>query len=143
VREPIVPQLAEREFLSWEAAQDAKFELHRGFVMAFAGGTADHNTIAFNLHAALDRLFPAPCRTFGSGMKVRVATDTFYYPDTSVICVEVPGDATVIDQPQIVSTSCRASLRAQAITGIRASTSTRSWSSRGNSVTSAATFGRT
>jgi Uma2 family endonuclease len=103
MREPIVPQLAEREFLSWEATQDGKFELHRGFVMAFAGGTVDHDTIAFNLRTALDRLFPPPCRTFGADVKVRVAADTLYYADAGVVCQAVPGDATVIEGARIVA----------------------------------------
>ena len=103
MREPIIPQLAEREFLSWETTQEAKFELHRGFVMAFAGGTVDHDTIAFNVRAALDRLFPQPCRSFGSDVKVRVAPDTFYYADAGVVCEAVAGDATVIEQARIVA----------------------------------------
>jgi Uma2 family endonuclease len=103
MREPIIPQLAEREFLSWEAAQDGKFELHRGFVMAFADGTVDHDTIALNLRSALHRLFPAPCRTFGADVKLRVASDTFYYADAGVVCEAVPGDATVIERARIVA----------------------------------------
>ncbi|MGP6156900.1 MAG: Uma2 family endonuclease [Vulcanimicrobiaceae bacterium] len=103
MREPIIPQLAEREFLSWEAAQDGKFELHRGFVMAFAGGTIDHDTIAFNLRACLDRLFPAPCRTFGADVKVRVSADTFSYADAGVVREAVAGDATVIERARIVA----------------------------------------
>ncbi len=103
MREPIVPQLAEREFLIWEAAQSLKFELHRGFVMAFAGGTVDHDTIAFNVRAALDRLFLPPCRTFGADVKLRVASDTFYYADAGVVCEPVAGDAMVIERARIVA----------------------------------------
>jgi len=102
VREPVIPQLAEREFLSWEAAQDGKFELHHGFVMAFAGGTVDHDTIAFNIRTALSTLFPAPCRTFGSDVKLRAASDVFYYADAGVVCEALAGDATVIEQARIV-----------------------------------------
>ncbi len=103
MREPVIPQLAAREFLGWEAAQDEKFELHRGFVMAFAGGTVDHDTIAFNLRTAFDRSFPPPCRTFGSDVKVRVSADTFYYADAGVICEVIPGDATVVERARIVA----------------------------------------
>jgi Uma2 family endonuclease len=112
MREPILPQLSEHEFLSWEAAQEGKFELHRGFVMAFAGGTVDHDTIAFNLRGALDRLFPAPCRTFGSDVKVRVGPETLYYADAGVVCEPVPGDATVIERPRIVAEVLSRSTRA-------------------------------
>jgi Uma2 family endonuclease len=112
MREPIIPQFDERQFLNWEAGQEAKFELHRGFVMAFAGGTVDHDTISFNLRAALDRLFPAPCRTFGSDVKVRIAEDTFYYSDAGVVCEEVAGDATIVDGARIVCEVLSRSTRA-------------------------------
>jgi hypothetical protein len=71
--------------------------------MAFAGGTVDHDTIAFNLRASLDRLFPAPCRTFGSDVNLRVASDTFYYADTGVVCEAVPAEAAVIEGARIVA----------------------------------------
>jgi Uma2 family endonuclease len=45
-------------------------------------------------------------------MKVRVASDTFYYPGVSLIRVEVPGDATLIDQPRIVAEVISRSTRA-------------------------------
>ena len=101
--EPVIPQLAARDFLGWEAAQDEKFELHHGFVMAFAGSTVDHDTIAFNLRTAFDRVFPPPCRTFGSDVKVRVSAETFYYADAGVICEAVAGDATVVEQARVVA----------------------------------------
>ena len=103
MRKPVIPQLAAREFLGWEAAQDEKFELHRGFVMAFAGGTVDHDTIAFNLRSAFDRLFSPARRTFGSDVKVRLNADTFYYADAGVFCEELPGDATVVERARIVA----------------------------------------
>jgi Uma2 family endonuclease len=102
VRQTIIPQLGEADFLSWEAKQDAKFELHRGFVMAFAGGTLDHDTLAFNVRTFLARSYPPPCRTFGSDVKVKVASDTLYYPDAGVVCEPVTGSATTIAVPRIV-----------------------------------------
>jgi Uma2 family endonuclease len=101
MKEPVVLQLIGPEYLSWEARQERKFELHRGFVLAFAGGTIDHDTIAFNVRSAFDRLFPE-CRTFGSGVKIRVAEDTYYYPDVSLVCEPVAGEATFLETATVI-----------------------------------------
>jgi Uma2 family endonuclease len=101
MREPIVPQLDGPAFLLWEEAQADRFELHHGFIFAFAGGTADHDRAAFNARGLLERAFPPPCRTFGSDVKVRVARDTFYYPDVTVTCEPIAATTTVIERPQI------------------------------------------
>ncbi len=120
MKEPVVPQLPGPEYLAWEAAQERKFELHRGFVLAFAGGTLDHDMIAFNARTELQRLFP-DCRVYGSDVKVQVATDTFYYPDVSVVCEPVAGDATVIDEPTVAVEVLSRSTRAYDIVEKRAS----------------------
>jgi len=96
MKEPVIPQLDGPQFLAWEQAQTARFELHRGFVMAFAGGTAAHAQIAFNLQSLLGRAF-GDCRAFGSDVKVKVAEDIFYYADVAVVCGEaVDDEATVL-----------------------------------------------
>lgn len=102
MREPIVPQLDGPAFLLWEEAQADRYELHHGFVFAFAGGTADHDRVAFNTRGLLERAYPAPCRTFGSDVKVRVARDTYYYPDVTVACEPVTASTSIIEQPQVV-----------------------------------------
>jgi Uma2 family endonuclease len=102
VREPIVPQLDGPAFLLWEEAQADRYELHHGFVFAFAGGTADHDRVAFNTRGLLERAYPAPCRTFGSDVKVRVARDTYYYPDVTVAGEPVTASTSIIEQPQVV-----------------------------------------
>jgi Uma2 family endonuclease len=112
MREPLIPQLDADEFVHWENRQAGKHELHHGFVVAFAGATVDHDTIAFNIRNALARAFPRPCRAFGPDVKVRVAETTFFYPDASVVCDDMPGNATVITAPiltcEILSESTRA-----------------------------------
>jgi Uma2 family endonuclease len=112
MREPIIPQLAEREFLIWEAAQAAKFELHHGFVVAFAGGTLDHDQISRNVCVEFERLFPAPCRVFGTDVKVRVTSDLYYYADAGVVCDDVTGGTTLIERPHIVAEVLSPSTRA-------------------------------
>jgi Uma2 family endonuclease len=102
MRDPIIPELLFEEFLSWEARQPEKFELHSGFIVAFAGGTSIHNTLSLNLVFALRRCYPPPCRAYGSDMKVRVSENTSYYPDASATCEEVAEGASFIESPQIV-----------------------------------------
>jgi len=102
MREPIVPQLDADEFLRWEARQASKFELHHGFVVAFAGGTINHDRISFNVRKALERLFPPPCSTFGSDVKVQVAADLVFYADAGVVCTEVDVSSAFIDTPRVI-----------------------------------------
>jgi Uma2 family endonuclease len=102
MREPLIPQLDAEEFLHWEARQPEKFELHHGFIMAFAGGTFAHNKITNNVRIALDRAYPPPCETFSSDVKVGVGEKSFFYPDVGVVCDPVPDDATVVTAPILV-----------------------------------------
>lgn len=102
VRQPIIPQLGGPEFLLWEQAQTERYELHHGFVFAFPGGTVDHDRIAFNTRMLLERSLMPPCRTFGSDVKVRIASNSYYYPDVTVACDGISGTATAIEKPTIV-----------------------------------------
>ena len=103
MREPFVPQFDAETYLMWESRQHERFELHHGFVVAFAGGTIHHDRVAFNLRNAFDALFPAPCQSFGSDVKVQVDVQTFLYPDAGVVCEDVAGMETVITKPRTVA----------------------------------------
>jgi hypothetical protein len=70
--------------------------------MAFAGGTIDHGRIGFNVQNAFERIFPAPCRSFGADVKIRVSASTFYYADASVVCVGVDPQGTLVDLPRVM-----------------------------------------
>ena len=102
MREPVIPQLDADEYLHWENRQRERFELHHGFVVAFARGTVDHDTIAFNARVALSQAFPAPCRTLGSDVEIKVSDDVVNYPDATVVCEPISGNATVLSTPKIV-----------------------------------------
>lgn len=112
MREPVVPQLDAEEFLRWEARQDAKFELHDGFVLSFAGGSADHDRISFNLRTILEALYPAPCRSFGTDLKIRVGTSSFFYCDAGVVCSDLSPKATFVETPCVVGEVLSSSTRA-------------------------------
>lgn len=112
MREPTLPQFDAETYLMWEARQRERFELHHGFVVAFADGTLDHDRISLNLRVIFDRLYPAPCRSFGSDLKVRIDDETFYYPDAGVVGDDVSGRETVIATPSIVAEVLSPSTRA-------------------------------
>lgn len=103
MREPVVPQFDADTYLMWESRQRERFELHHGFLVAFAGSTVDHDRISFNLRNALDRLFPAPCRSFGSNLKIRIDDGNFFYSDAGVLRDDFPGTLSVIEGPRVVA----------------------------------------
>lgn len=103
MREPVLREMSADEYLAWEQTQRERYELHHGFAFAFAGGTFDHDQIAFALRVALGEMFPAPCRTFGSDVKIRVASETFFYADVGVVCEPVEGRALFVERPRIVA----------------------------------------
>ena len=51
---------------------------------------------------ALRRCYPAPCRTFGSNVKIEITADTYFYGDAGVICEPTSGTATVAKAPLVV-----------------------------------------
>ena len=109
MREPVIPELDAETFLLWESKRHERHERHHGFVVAFARGTVDNDRIAHNLRTAFDALFPPPCRSHGSDVKVQIDASTVYSPD-----------ATVVDQPRVVAEVLSPSTRAYDIIGKRA-----------------------
>ena len=83
--QPLTPD----EFIVWEHAQEAKHEFVAGMVVAFAGGTIEHATIAANLtFAVVGRLRGQySCRTYGPDMLVATQT-SIRYADLIVTCDE-------------------------------------------------------
>ncbi|MDQ2908166.1 MAG: Uma2 family endonuclease [Candidatus Eremiobacteraeota bacterium] len=120
MKEPIVPQFEADAFIRWEEAQELRFELHHGFAVAFAGGTVDHDRIGFSLRKIFERLYPLPCRTFGSDVKVRVGVASLYYADVGVFCETVNGDATIVDRPRAIAEVLSRSTRAYDVVEKRA-----------------------
>ncbi len=103
MKEPIVPQFTGEEYLRWEEARPEKYELHHGFIVAFAGGTIAHDRVAFRLRTFFDRAFERPCETFGADVKIRIADETFFYADAGVVCEPVDTQDTTVARPTIVA----------------------------------------
>ncbi|MGD1898038.1 MAG: Uma2 family endonuclease [Phormidesmis sp.] len=82
--------MSANEYLAWESKQEIRHEYCNGEVFAMAGGTKDHDKLAFNLRKALDaRVEEQGCDMTGSDVKVMVNEGMFYrYPDLAVSCDE-------------------------------------------------------
>jgi Uma2 family endonuclease len=80
--------LSPEEYLDLEAQSSVKHEYINGEVLAMAGTTDAHNTIALNL-ATLIRIHlrGSNCRVYIADIKVRLEErHCFYYPDLLVTC---------------------------------------------------------
>jgi Uma2 family endonuclease len=90
VEEIPLPVCSVEEYLAAEAVSAEKHEYAGGPVIAMAGATETHETIAGNLHGLLWlSLKGKPCRVFKSDLKLRVrhlGNTYFYYPDLMIAC---------------------------------------------------------
>ena len=80
--------LSVEEYLQQERAAEFKSEYVNGQIMAMAGASISHNTLAGNVFASLHtQLRTRPCSVFASDMKVRIdKANVFRYPDVSALC---------------------------------------------------------
>ena len=76
------------DYLLLEEGAEYKSEFEGGKVIRMAGGSVPHETICFNLHAALhQQLQGTECRGFGSNLKIGIEeAGRYYYPDALVVC---------------------------------------------------------
>lgn len=73
-----------------ERTAKERHEFHDGEVLAMAGGTIKHSRMGSNVMIALGkRLEGKPCQAYNSDLKITLReTNSFVYPDVSVICGE-------------------------------------------------------
>ena len=86
-----IPQsrrMTAKEYLEWESRQEIRHEYCDGEVFSMAGGTKNHDELAFNMRRLLiDKVESDDCRMSGSDVKVMVREGQFFrYPDLSVSC---------------------------------------------------------
>ena len=83
---------------------DIKYEYHDGWLVAMAGGTADHSTIAINVIEDLRRALGAqPCRVYNSDLAVRLSPSEFRFADAVISCDERDrGRVTEVQAPRVV-----------------------------------------
>ena len=91
------------EFLAWAARQEGRHEFDGIRPVAMTGGTARHNRITTNIHAALRfRLRGTPCSFFGPDLGVRTTGETVRFPDALVTCTKFPDTARLAPDPVVV-----------------------------------------
>lgn len=83
------------EYLSRPYSRETRMEWVSGQAYAMSGGTPRHAAVVGNVYAALNTaLLGGPCRPTTSDQLVHIeASDTFVYPDVSVLCGEYKASA--------------------------------------------------
>lgn len=64
--QPQPDRISLADFLAWEETQEHKHELLDGEILAFSGGSFDHNDIALNVRALLRERITPPCKAHSS-----------------------------------------------------------------------------
>ena len=95
------------DYLEGEKLAEVRHEYLNGIVVAMAGASRRHNTIALNIASALHgHLAGKPCRPFMGDLKVGIARRSqtlFYYPDIVVECATTsPSDDYITTEPKVI-----------------------------------------
>src|SRR6266700_881031 len=94
----------EQYFELEESSPDTRYEYLDGYVYMMSGGSANHATIAGNIHAILRSLLRGgPCRAYNSDMKVLISEKRYFHPNVTVTCdPRDRGTANFIQSPRLV-----------------------------------------
>jgi Uma2 family endonuclease len=84
------PYITPEEYLRREKEAETKSEYIDGVIVAMAGGSKEHDAIAFTLVGeTYPHLRTAGCSGHTSNMRVRMyASNRYYYPDYTIVCGE-------------------------------------------------------
>ena len=97
------PPITVEQYLELEEASPVRHEYVAGVMHAFAGTSKRHNRIALNLAKILSiAAASGPCRVYMSDVKLRAASDAYYYPDVMVACGAEGADPFVEETPCLV-----------------------------------------
>jgi Uma2 family endonuclease len=93
-------------FLEWAEAQEGRYQLIAGEIVAMAPERAPHSHVKFQVAKALDAAVSAagvPCRAFVDGPGVKVDDVTVFEPDALVNCGErISWNSLIAPNPVIV-----------------------------------------
>lgn len=80
--------ISPQDYLDIERQSQIRHEYRRGLVYAMAGGTDNHDRIAFNLLKLIDNHLgnATDCRFYSGNVKVNYKDEFYYYPDAFVTC---------------------------------------------------------
>jgi Uma2 family endonuclease len=95
----VIPRITPEQYLALERKADFKSEYCNGFIIAMAGASRVHNTIALNLASEIrSQLKGRRCRVYMSDMRLRVSpTGLYTYPDVVAVCGEVEFEDDEVD----------------------------------------------
>jgi Uma2 family endonuclease len=99
------PKMTAAEYLDWERQQVERHEFYDGEVFSQSGGTRRHSRIGANSIRSIGNLIAGnDCEVHGSDMRIHIeATGSYVYPDVSVVCPPIEGDADdTISNPVLV-----------------------------------------
>jgi Uma2 family endonuclease len=80
--------ISPQDYLDIERQSQVRHEYRRGLVYAMAGGTDNHERIAFNFLKLIDEHLgdSTNCRFHSGNVKVNYKDEFYYYPDAFVTC---------------------------------------------------------
>ena len=80
--------ISPQDYLDIERQSQIRHEYRRGLVYAMAGGTDNHDRIAFNFLKVIDDHLgdATDCRFYSGNVKVNYKDEYYYYPDAFVTC---------------------------------------------------------
>ncbi|MGK7933936.1 MAG: Uma2 family endonuclease [Microcystaceae cyanobacterium] len=80
--------ISPQDYLDIERQSQIRHEYRRGLVYAMAGGTDNHDRIAFNILKLIDNHLgdTTDCRFYSGNVKVNYKEDYYYYPDAFITC---------------------------------------------------------
>ena len=84
----VPPYISPKDYLDLERQSPIRHEYRRGLVYAMAGGTDNHDRIAFNFLKIIDNHLGdlSDCRFYSGNVKVSYQDEFYYYPDAFVTC---------------------------------------------------------
>ena len=98
--------VSEEEYLKRELLSQVKNEYVAGRVYAMSGGSANHSSVASNfIRNVGGRSGDRKCRTYTGDLSVRIRQVfgvTYLYPDASVVCSPVDGNAQFTTEPVVI-----------------------------------------
>jgi len=91
------------EYLRFDESSPVRHEYVGGEVFAMSGVTLRHNRISRNIVVALSAAAgDGPCEVFSDVVRLRAASDTYYYPDVMVVCVPTAELDVIVTEPCVV-----------------------------------------
>jgi len=86
--EPVFPNyMPVEDYLEFDGYRDIRYEYVGGYLYAMVGASRRHNLIVSGISARLWQAAQGTtCQVFSSAMRLRVASDVYYYPDIVVTC---------------------------------------------------------